>query len=261
LACILIALFFSCKNEPKNSSKEGTSPDSIETHNKTIESRLREVLQSIPKEVKAVFGYRFVISGDFNGDHKNEQLIEHYFSGMDHKESNKFYDNLSEFEQLVALSIEKRPLSFLSSDNTDIDTLIIHSGDQLLGLSYLKNEGDLNGDGGDEISYVINWADWSNVNTCHIKTYHQHQWKELHSFDIWDGQLPDLPDTFDQYALFGLAQKDLQATNDSLNERVMKELKAFKGLIRKMGNSKIEVIGQNEEAVMDKMMITLKKFK
>jgi hypothetical protein len=239
-------------------SKEGTSPDSIETHNKTTESRLQEVLHSIPKDVKPVFGYRFVISGDFNGDHKKEQLIEHYFSGMDHKESNKFYDNLSNFEQLVVLSTEKKPFSFLSSDNKEIDTLKIHSGDQLLGLLYLKNEGDLNGDGGDEISYVINWADWSNVNTCHIMTYNEHQWKELHSFDIWDGQLPDLPDTFDQYALFGLAQRDLHSDNDTLNERVMNELKAFGGLIRKIQINKIQVIGHNEEAELDTMLVELK---
>jgi hypothetical protein len=239
-------------------SKEGTSPDSIETHNKTTESRLQEVLHSIPKDVKPVFGFRFVISGDFNGDHKKEQLIEHYFSGMDHKESNKFYDNLSDFEQLVVLSTEKKPFSFLSSDNKEIDTLKIHSGDQLLGLLYLKNEGDLNGDGGDEISYVINWADWSNVNTCHIMTYHQHQWKELYSFGIWDGQLPDLPDTFDQYALFGLAHRDLHSDNDTLNERVMNELKSFGGLIRKIQKNKIQVIGHNEEAELDTMLVELK---
>ena len=31
-------------------------------------------------EIKEVFGYRFVITGDFDSDGKKEQLIEHYFS-------------------------------------------------------------------------------------------------------------------------------------------------------------------------------------
>ncbi len=253
-----IALLFSCQNTPNNPSAESISQDCNEASRENSANRLQEVLNAIPKDVKPVFGYRFIITGDFDGDGKKEQLIEHYFSGIDHKETNKFYENLSEFEQLVALSTQKKPMSFVVSDNTNIDTLQIHSGDQLLGLSYLRNEGDLNGDGGDEISYVINWADWSNFNTCHILTYHEHQWKEIHSFHIWDGQLPDLPDTFDQYALFGLAQKDLQSGNDTLNERVAQELKEFKGLIRKIKTNKIEVIGQNEEAEMDTMQVVLK---
>ena len=139
----------------------------------------------------------------FRSDGKKEKLIEQFFSGIDNKETNKFYESLLDYDQLVALTVKKDPYTFVISDNELIDTLHISSGGQLLGLSYLKNEGDLNGDGTDEVSYVVNWADWSNLNTWHIVTYKNKKWIELYSFSIWDWQLPNLPETFNQYGPFG----------------------------------------------------------
>ena len=137
----------------------------------------------------------------------------------------------------------------------------ISSGGQLLGLSYLKNEGDLNGDGTDEVSYVVNWADWSNTNTWHLVTYKNKKWKELYSFAIWDWQLPDLPETFNQYGLIGLEQKIINTTNVTMNKRIEKELKDFKGLVKKVKTNKIQVIFKNNEAEEDTMIVDLKRLK
>jgi hypothetical protein len=139
--------------------------------------------------------------------------------------------------------------------------LHISSGGQLLGLSYLKNEGDLNGDGTDEVSYVVNWADWSNTNTWHLVTYKNKKWKELYSFAIWDWQLPDLPETFNQYGLIGLEQKIINTTNVTMNKRIEKELKDFKGLVKKVKTNKIQVIFKNNEAEEDTMIVDLKRLK
>lgn len=134
----------------------------------------------------------------------------------------------------------------------------ISSGGQLLGLSYLKNEGDLNGDGTDEVSYVVNWADWSNLNTWHLVTYKNKKWTALYSFPIWDWQLPDLPETFNHYGLFGLEDKLINTTNDTINKQIEQKLLNFKGLVKRIDKNKIQVIFRNEEAEEDTKIVDLK---
>ena len=215
-----------------------------------------EVLKTIPKNIQPVFGYRFILEGDFNGDGTKEKLIEHFYSKKEGKETNKFYENIEELDQLIALTIKKEPESFLLSDNKQIDTLHIDTSDNF-GLAYLKNEGDLNGDGTDEISYVINHADYSNLNSWHIATYKNNKWTEIYQFDIWDWQLPDLPETFNHYGLFGLQEKIINTKNDSVNKLLEADLKNFKGLVRKVKKNHIEITYRTEEADEGKKTIRL----
>lgn len=259
----VLTLLFSCNTSTKNTPDEETVPpiDTIQQDSSKTPKTIEEALKAIPKNIKPVFGYRFILSGDFDGDGKKEKLIEHFFSKTDNKETNKFYDNLSDYDELVILTVKKEPFSFVSSDNNLIDTLHISSGGQLLGLSYLKNEGDLNGDGTDEVSYVVNWADWSSLNTWHLVTYKNKKWKELYSFQIWDWQLPGLPETFNQYGLFGLEKQIINTTNDTINKQLEKELKDFEGLVKKIKTNKIQVIFSNDEAQEDTIIVNLKRLK
>ena len=211
-------------------------------------------------EIKEVFGYRFVITGDFDGDGKTEQLFEHYFSLRDNKETNKFYEGL-DYGDNVWLAMQKDIYVFLTSDNPLIDTCRIAKGGQVFGISYLKNEGDLDGDGGDEVSYVIDWADWSNVNYWYVMTYKKGKWKELYSFEIRDWQLPALPYVTNQYGLFGTDGKIVIPKNDTINVRLEKELRKFEGLVKKIKTNKIQVIYMTEEAEEDTMIVNLKKLK
>jgi len=216
---------------------------------------------SLPTKHYPVFGYRIVITGDFDGDGRKEKLVEHYFSGIKNKETNKFDEGPTEYDQLVEAAEKKKPISFVLSDNKNIDTLHISSEAQSFGLAYLKNEGDLNGDGTDEVSYVVNWADWSNLNTWHIMTYKNKKWKELYSFAIWDWQLPDLPETINDYSVFGLQNKIIYTKKDSVNKKLEKDLADFKGLVRKLGTNKIQIIFRNEESELDTSVINLKWLK
>lgn len=259
----LFNLFFSCDTSTKKNQNKKTvfhihksQVDSLTTTN-----QLKETFNKHPKNIKSVMGYRFIITGDFDGDGKKENIIEHFFSGINNKETNKFYDSLSEEDQLVALTIKKKPISFVSSNNKLIDTLHISSGGQLLGLSYLKNEGDLNGDGTDEVSYVVNWADWSNLNTWHVVTYKNKKWNELYSFPIWDWQLPDLPETFNQHEIFGHEKIIIKTKNDTINKLIDKKLKDFKGLLKKVKTNKIQVIFRNNKAEEDTMIVDLERLK
>jgi hypothetical protein len=258
----ILIFFFSCDKAQKKPHSKLTvaKTDSIKQDTASGKNELDEDLKTIPKNIKPIFGYRFIISGDFDGDGKKEQLIEHYFSRLNNKESNKFYDGLSDQGQLVDLTVKKQPFSFALSDNKAIDTLHIAENLQLLGLLYLKNEGDLNGDGTDEVSYVVDWADWSSLNTWHIVTFKNKKWKEIYSFDIWDWQLPDLPETFNQYGLFGL-EKRVIITNDTLNKRLEKELNSFEGLVKKIKRNKIQVIYRNKEGDGDTLVVDLKRVK
>jgi len=258
---LALTVFLSCNvSTRKTQDKKTSSIDTLQQDISESTNALEEILKTIPENIKPNFGYRFIISGDFDGDGKKEKLIEHFVSGLDNKETNKFYEGLSDYDQLVALTIKKEPYSFVVSDNKLIDTLHISSGGQLLGLSYLKNEGDIDGDGGDEISYVVNWADWSNLNTWRLMSYKNGKWIELYSFDIWDWQLPDLPSTFNQYGWFGLEDKLVNTTDDKISKEQEKELLAFKGLVKKVGTNKIQII-YNNCGDLDTTIIDLKQKK
>lgn len=205
------------------------------------------------KKITPIFGYRFTIQGDFDGDGKQENLVEHYISNG--KETNKYYDGVEEYYDMVDLVIKKNPESFALSDNTKIDTLQINSGGQLFGISYLKNEGDLNGDGTDEVSYVIDYADFSNLNSWHIVNYKNKEWKEIYTFPIWDWQLPNIPSCTNQYGPFGTENK---ITDNSEDKATEKELLEWKGLVKKLKHNKVQVIYRTDEAEEDTMVVDLK---
>ncbi len=213
--------------------------------------------KKVAKPLKPVLGYRFVISGDFDGDGKKEILTEHFFSGIDHKETNKFYEN-GDYDTLVALTYQKKTYCFLSCSNSKIKTLPIADKPQL-GLSYLKNVGDLDGDGCDEICYVVNWADWSSINSCTIMTYKNHRWRDLYTFEIRDWQLPDLPQTYNQYGDFGLENKIIDTEDLVANQKIEKNLDAFNGFVKKIAKNKVQIIYINNDVDLDTTIINLKK--
>jgi|GEM_PF-607935 hypothetical protein len=195
----------------------------------------------IPKKLVPVAGYRFVITGDFNGDGKTDTLVEHYFNKLTGKETNKAFDSLEDYDTLVSLTVHNDPYSFVLCSDKSIDTLNISDNPQLLGLAWLHNEGDLDGDGGDEIGYVIDWADWSSVNTYHIASYKNGKWVDLFSFMIHDWQLPQLPQMVSEYGLFGMDRIETLAHNDTINKQIEDTLKAFPGMITKLKNGKIKI--------------------
>lgn len=248
-------MFFASCNDTKRSDKVKTNSGKVVVQDSIKNDSL------IKGPITPVFGYRFTIWGDFDGDGNRENLVEHYYSRRDGKEAYKFYDNVEDDSDIWNLVIAKKPYSFALSSNRSIDTLRISNVSQLFGLAYLKNEGDLNGDGTDEVSYVISFADMSSTNTWHIMTYSEKKWTELYSFPIWEWQFPETPGIINNYGLFGSEGKSIIPENDTLNKRIERELKAFPGLVKKLGKNKVEVIYRNEEAEEDTLVVTLKKLK
>ncbi|MDD2982025.1 MAG: hypothetical protein PHQ74_01430 [Crocinitomicaceae bacterium] len=127
-----------------------------------------------------------VISGDFNGDGKADEIIETLISTV----NNKSIDALPqlEYDSLVAIIYKRQPVLSLRSKDKDIPELIVTKNTSF-GLFYAKNEGDLDNDGADEISVVIDWADWSQVNSCVVYSLKKNKWIVYAKFDVREWQV------------------------------------------------------------------------
>lgn len=136
---------------------------------------------SVPIERKS-------ISGNFRGEGTIDTLKEVVISKVNHQEINYTWN--VDYDSLVALTVLSKPVCSLQSHN--LKPLLIQTDTwQLFGLSYLKNEGDLNNDGRDELGLVIDWADWSIINTYHLYTYSKKGWKEILNFEIRDTDIDE----------------------------------------------------------------------
>ncbi len=193
--------------------------------------------------LKAIKGYRFVVQGNFDGLCGREVLTEHICSALLHEETNKFYEGLP-YDEYPYVNELKENYSFVSCDHKDVDTLKCSGG---LGLLLLKNEGDLNGDGTDEITMVVNNADYNNANHCDLMTYKDGKWRTLYSFGIWDWQVPMLPDNMPD------TTGQLTA-KDSANWLRAKQLSAF-SFIKKIEKNKIQVTCRVEDSEETKIVV------
>ena len=204
-----------------------------------------------------IFGYRFRITGDFDGDGKRETLRERFLNGWTGKEADKYYAGM-EYNDFVIYNGNRRPMTIITSGNKAIDTLKIDDSRQSLGLAWLKNEGDLNGDGGDEVSYIPNFADWSETNTCHLMTYSGGTWHKLMEVDVREWMLPELPGVMVESSMFGVTSQTPANDTDSLNRVLEKELLRFPGFFRKVRKNRVRVIHINLDIQEDTVEVELK---
>ena len=170
IVLMLFVLFVSCKN-------------------KTVPQEKHEVKQSaVADTLRKIFGTRDTVIADVDGDKVPDTLIESYISRLTGKETYMVMDSV-DFDNNVTLTVKNEPICKLYSLNRKFDTLLISDELQLRGLYFAENLGDLNNDGNDEIGYVVDYADWSNINSYHITTYKKdkNKWEELANFSINEG--------------------------------------------------------------------------
>ncbi len=142
---------------------------------------------------RPIWGNRFEISGDFDGNGTVETLTEKYVDAPTNREINKFWDfgsfdeqrfGVSAYDTEVQWACERNPKSVLVCSDSTVQPFELSRGGQLFGVLSLENEGDLNGDGADEISYVMDWADWSNCNSVRLATFKSGRWEAVDSQQI-----------------------------------------------------------------------------
>lgn len=144
------------------------------TPNNTVENNISA--ESIKKTFELATSY--TITGNLNNDSIQDTLTW-LLEGI------KRDTSFSTFEDMIQY-VSKSSNALLINNTTTKQQLV--SG-PIVGLYFLHNEGDLNNDGTDELSYVVDWADQSTLNTYHIITNNNNEWKELYSFPIWEWQI------------------------------------------------------------------------
>lgn len=202
---IFLLLIYSCNQQKKNKT----------------EPTLSKVENEIESQIKFDSLFKNVIIGDFDGDGRKDELNEILISGID----NKSIDSLPhlEYDSLLSVIYKKNPILSLQSNSKNIPELIL-SKEPSFGLFWLKNEGDLNNDGSDEISIVINWADMSQCNSCKVYSLKKGKWNLYAQFDVREWQIERNPD------FNGFIQKNKKkgiyqvATFDSEMNEILKPL-------------------------------------
>jgi len=215
IAIVAVAhLWVSCKNQ------EPAKPD----------KQIQMTADTLPgaDSIQPVWGYRFNITGDFNGDGRADTLTEHFYSRRDKRETNKFYTGLDDVFSMCDSVHAKNVLAYVSCSDPGIaaDTFYVSEA-YGLGVLFLQNEGDLDGDGGDEVSAVFSFEQMSSINSCTIFTLKNGRWKELLGFEIREWEIPPTPSSGLAYGLFGNSGTYTTPPEDTLYQSMEKELMSF----------------------------------
>jgi hypothetical protein len=129
------------------------------------------------------FDDRLFVVGDFNGDGIKDTIFESYISSLTNKETPKKFAN-EELDKSIDLIIKNQPVTKLYTHTAGVDTFIVTKEYQQSGMNCLINLGDLDGDKTDEFGYMIQWADYSNLNTYYIGKIKQNNFVKLFNFPI-----------------------------------------------------------------------------
>jgi hypothetical protein len=227
---MLILLFVIACNNKKKNSNDFDAKEIISDSNVSLkkEGEVRSISPSsnigFTDIGNPIWGYRFVITGDFDGDHVIDTIKERFIDNKTGFETNKFFENLELLDYQV-YDVKKR------SVNAFLETILRNKKDTLsaigkLGVSWLENIGDIDGNGTDEIGMVHYHPDMSSVNTFRIYTFNNGSWEFFYGFPIRDWELPALPESHTAYGLLG-ALEQVTIESDSLNNVIEESLKKY----------------------------------
>ena len=124
---------------------------------------------------------KLFVVGNFNG-YGIDTLFQYNYSGLSKMEIDSSacpYQN--DWETVIHWFINQQANAFLTINKNKSDTL--HLG-LAQGLYCLINIGDINSDGRDEIALVVDYLDFSRVNSCKIYTLCNAKWVLLKQFGI-----------------------------------------------------------------------------
>lgn len=136
-----------------------------------------------------IWGYRFEVMGDFDGDGQIDTLKEYFTElPMQGEETFKYLNNVEILTYQGRLDERE---GFLAPDDDRMHPFWL-KGD--LGAAYVEVLPDLTEDGANELGVVPFNADYSNTNEYGIYTYDERRgWAQLCNFNVHEMDLPDLP--------------------------------------------------------------------
>ena len=124
---------------------------------------------------------QFVV-GDFDGDGKQDTIFQHNFSRLTKNEIEYSADPFqNDWDTVVKWFYDQDANLYLTINKNNKDTLNLGTAQ---GLYCLINIGDNNSDGKDEIAFVIDYLDFSRVNSCKIYTLCKDKWTLLKQFGV-----------------------------------------------------------------------------
>lgn len=124
---------------------------------------------------------QFVV-GDFDGDGKQDTIFQHNFSRLTKKEIEYSADPFqNDWDTVVKWFYDQDAYLYLTINKNNQDTLNLGIAQ---GLYCLINIGDNNSDDKDEIALVIDYLDYSRVNSCKIYTLCKDKWILLKQFGV-----------------------------------------------------------------------------
>ncbi len=186
--------FISCKEEAKMADKNqhvdqiNTDPKTnIVSENNMDEVTRIEIIQetnskTIVDKIKLHKLKKLFVVGDFDGDGKQDTIFQHNYSRLTKTEIEYSADPFHmEWESVVEWFYDQDADLYLTINKSNHDTLHLGTAH---GLYCLINIGDNNEDSKDEIALVIDYLDFSSMNSCKIYSLCNDKWTLFKQFGI-----------------------------------------------------------------------------
>ncbi len=142
-------------------------------------TKKNEVVKVIPRAKSEKLESKSII-GDFDGDKKTDTLFEIHTSG-DYKKVITEVPFIDEYDNMVDYYFKNSIRTSLKSSNNKIKNLDLGIS---FGVYCLINIGDNNNDKKDEIALVIDYCDYSSLNSCIIYSFCNNNWEIIKHFTI-----------------------------------------------------------------------------
>lgn len=166
LIIIVTFVYVGCSSIEKKDEKTLTENSFNKTNNLAVQDSL-------------VYLRNLSLTGDFNGDGVLDTIYQNVINKTTRQPIHYFPN--SQWDSIEIYFDKMNADVILTIKNQAYDTLHLGLGG---GLYCLINIGDNNNDNKDEIAFVVDYYNFSNISPCYIYTLCNNKWQKLKSFKI-----------------------------------------------------------------------------